>query len=224
MFVVNLGFYFMFRTNLNERFDDPSLTWSQVLTGAAVLMFVVYHFDRERGLALMMSMLAIDPGGSATARPRRRAAAAAGREGRPAGQAARGAGHAGRAGAGIGAPARADRPRAAGRAGRVARRLEQAEAAQAAVIGKCHHRGGGREMLAVRQDPGPGAAEQADHRPARAGRERGGPAGRRPGTAPPRCPRPRSRPPTRTPGCCQGQERRLRPRAGTCRPPRPGRC
>ena len=57
----------------------------------------------------------------------RRAAAAAGRDGRPAGPAARGAGHAGRAGAGIGAqPASADRPRAAG------------GAAEAAVMGKYH--------------------------------------------------------------------------------------
>ncbi|MFZ3322415.1 MAG: EAL domain-containing protein [Usitatibacter sp.] len=62
MFVMNLGFYFAFRTNLNERFSDPSLTWLQVLTGATVLMFVVYHFDRERGLALMMSLLVLSFG------------------------------------------------------------------------------------------------------------------------------------------------------------------
>ena len=62
MFVMNLGFYFTFRTNLNERFSDPSLTWLQVLTGATVLMFVVYHFDRERGLALMMSLLVLSFG------------------------------------------------------------------------------------------------------------------------------------------------------------------
>lgn len=62
MFVVNAGFYFLFRTNLNERFADPSLTWLQVLAGAAVLMFVVYHFDRERGLALMMSLLVLSFG------------------------------------------------------------------------------------------------------------------------------------------------------------------
>jgi diguanylate cyclase (GGDEF)-like protein len=62
MFAVNLGFYLTFRTNLNERFTDPSLTWIQVLVGAAVLMFVVYHFDRERGLALMMSLLVLSFG------------------------------------------------------------------------------------------------------------------------------------------------------------------
>jgi diguanylate cyclase (GGDEF)-like protein len=62
MFAVNLAFFLAFRTNLNERFQDPSLTWLQVLAGASVLMFVVYHFDRERGLALMMSLLVLSFG------------------------------------------------------------------------------------------------------------------------------------------------------------------
>jgi len=62
MFAVNFAFFIAFRTNLNERFEDPSLTWLQVLTGAAVLMYVVYHFDRERGLALMMSLLVLSFG------------------------------------------------------------------------------------------------------------------------------------------------------------------
>jgi diguanylate cyclase (GGDEF)-like protein len=62
MFAANFGFYVAFRTNLNERFPDPSLTWLQVLTGATVLMYVVYHFDRERGLALMMSLLVLSFG------------------------------------------------------------------------------------------------------------------------------------------------------------------
>jgi len=62
MFAVNFAFFVAFRTNINERFEDPSLTWLQVLTGAAVLMYVVYHFDRERGLALMMSLLVLSFG------------------------------------------------------------------------------------------------------------------------------------------------------------------
>ena len=62
MFAVNFTFFVAFRTNINERFEDPSLTWLQVLTGAAVLMYVVYHFDRERGLALMMSLLVLSFG------------------------------------------------------------------------------------------------------------------------------------------------------------------
>jgi diguanylate cyclase (GGDEF)-like protein len=62
MFAVNLAFFVAFRTSFNERFEDPSLTWLQVLAGATVLMFVVYHFDRERGLALMVSLLVLSFG------------------------------------------------------------------------------------------------------------------------------------------------------------------
>ncbi len=62
MLVANTGFFIAFRTGLNERMEDPSLTWLQVLTGATILMFVVYHFDRDRGLALMMSLLVLSFG------------------------------------------------------------------------------------------------------------------------------------------------------------------
>jgi diguanylate cyclase (GGDEF)-like protein len=54
---VNAAFYLVFSTRLNERFRDPSLTWPQVLLGIAVLMYVVYHFDHDRGLALMMCLV-----------------------------------------------------------------------------------------------------------------------------------------------------------------------
>ena len=60
--LVNGGFWFLFRTRLNERFADPSLTWQQVLIGNAVLMYVVYHFDHDRGLALMMCLVILSFG------------------------------------------------------------------------------------------------------------------------------------------------------------------
>ena len=62
MAVVNAAMYAIFRANLNERFTDPSLTWPQLLAGTAILMFVVYHFDRDRGLALMVSLLVLSFG------------------------------------------------------------------------------------------------------------------------------------------------------------------
>jgi diguanylate cyclase (GGDEF)-like protein len=54
---VNAGLYAAFRTRFNERFADPSLTWPQVLLANAVLMYVVYHFDHDRGLALMLCLV-----------------------------------------------------------------------------------------------------------------------------------------------------------------------
>ncbi|HEX4781418.1 MAG TPA: EAL domain-containing protein [Usitatibacter sp.] len=62
MAAVNAAFFFLFRTNGNERFADPSLTWLQVLAGTGVLMFVVYSFDRDRGLPLMVSLLVLSFG------------------------------------------------------------------------------------------------------------------------------------------------------------------
>ena len=62
MAATNGAVYAVFRANLNERFKDPSLTWAQVLAGTAILMFVVYHFDRDRGLALTVSLLVLSFG------------------------------------------------------------------------------------------------------------------------------------------------------------------
>ena len=59
MAAVNAGVYLVFRTGLNQRFRDPSLTWLQVVLAICVLMFTVYHFDRERGLALMMCLVVL---------------------------------------------------------------------------------------------------------------------------------------------------------------------
>jgi diguanylate cyclase (GGDEF)-like protein len=59
MVAVNAATYFLFRSRLNERFADPSLTWLQTLSGVAILMYIVYHFDRERGLAVMMCLVVL---------------------------------------------------------------------------------------------------------------------------------------------------------------------
>jgi diguanylate cyclase (GGDEF)-like protein len=59
MILTNIALYSLFRTGLNERFKDPSLTWLQVLSGTAVLMYAVFQFDQERGLALMMCLVVL---------------------------------------------------------------------------------------------------------------------------------------------------------------------
>ena len=59
MVAVNLAFFFAFRSGVNERFADPSLTWAQTLAAITVLMFAVYHFDRDRGTALMVALIVL---------------------------------------------------------------------------------------------------------------------------------------------------------------------
>ncbi|HET9653107.1 MAG TPA: diguanylate cyclase, partial [Usitatibacter sp.] len=54
---VNAGVYALFATRMNERLSDPSLTWLQMLSGVGVLMYVVYHFEHDRGLPLMMCLV-----------------------------------------------------------------------------------------------------------------------------------------------------------------------
>ena len=60
--LVNAGLFIVFQSGLNERFADPSLTWVQTLIGTAVVMYAVFHFDRERGLALMMCLVVLSFG------------------------------------------------------------------------------------------------------------------------------------------------------------------
>ena len=59
MIAINAGLYLLFRTNLNERFKDPSLTWLQTVAATLVVMFMVYHADLDRGMALMMCLLVL---------------------------------------------------------------------------------------------------------------------------------------------------------------------
>ncbi len=55
----NAAFFVVFRSGLNQRFQDPSLTWMQVVVATAVIMFAAYHFDKERGVALMMCLVVL---------------------------------------------------------------------------------------------------------------------------------------------------------------------
>src|SRR5215472_3957837 len=57
MVTVNLALYLMFRTGLNTRFADPSLTRAQVLTAITVLMFAVYSFDQGRAMVLNLALV-----------------------------------------------------------------------------------------------------------------------------------------------------------------------
>ncbi len=49
-----LIFTFIFRTGLNERFSDPSLTVAQILWGTFFLLTITYLLNEWRGLALML--------------------------------------------------------------------------------------------------------------------------------------------------------------------------
>jgi GGDEF domain-containing protein len=51
--------YFLFHSGLNERFEDPSLTWLQVVIGTLVIMYVAYHSDSNRGIPLMLSLVVL---------------------------------------------------------------------------------------------------------------------------------------------------------------------
>jgi diguanylate cyclase (GGDEF)-like protein/PAS domain S-box-containing protein len=50
--VVNLGLYFVIRSGLNLRFADPSLTQAQMLTALTILMYIVFHMEDGREVAL----------------------------------------------------------------------------------------------------------------------------------------------------------------------------
>ena len=49
---INLVFYAVFRSGFNQRFADPSLTVPQIVLAIALLMFVIYHMDDGRSIAL----------------------------------------------------------------------------------------------------------------------------------------------------------------------------
>ena len=51
--VVNVCFYLAFKFRFNDRFADPSFTHAQMLAAIAVIMFVAYHFVRDRSLVLV---------------------------------------------------------------------------------------------------------------------------------------------------------------------------
>ena len=50
--VVNLGFIVIFKLELNKRASDSSLMLAQTLAAISVIMFITYHLERDRSLAL----------------------------------------------------------------------------------------------------------------------------------------------------------------------------
>lgn len=50
--IVNLALLAAFKLKFNERFADPALTLAQTLAAITVIMFVAYHFERDRSLVL----------------------------------------------------------------------------------------------------------------------------------------------------------------------------
>jgi diguanylate cyclase (GGDEF)-like protein len=56
---VNAAIYLLFRTRLNDRFADPSLTWLQVSCGIALVMLASFHFEAERGVALGVCLVVL---------------------------------------------------------------------------------------------------------------------------------------------------------------------
>src|SRR3989442_131158 len=59
MVAVNAGLYVVFRTGLNRKFIDPSLTWLQVFVGNVVVMYAVYSFDQGRAVVLNLSLVVL---------------------------------------------------------------------------------------------------------------------------------------------------------------------
>jgi diguanylate cyclase (GGDEF)-like protein len=55
--VMNLCFYLVFRTGLNKRFKDPSLTMLQMITATFWSMVVAYYTDEVRGILLLLYLV-----------------------------------------------------------------------------------------------------------------------------------------------------------------------
>ena len=54
---VNLVLLAAFKLKLNERFADPALTLAQTLAAITVIMFVAFHFERDRSLVLVWCLV-----------------------------------------------------------------------------------------------------------------------------------------------------------------------
>lgn len=55
--VLNLGFYGLFRSGLNRRFRDPSLTLPQMLSATATLLYTMYYVGEARGAFLLLFLV-----------------------------------------------------------------------------------------------------------------------------------------------------------------------
>ncbi len=54
LIVINIGFFFVFRTGLNKKFSEPSLTVPQMVVATIAAMLVIYFTDRIRALLLLI--------------------------------------------------------------------------------------------------------------------------------------------------------------------------
>jgi diguanylate cyclase (GGDEF)-like protein len=59
MAAINAVFFVVFRSGLNQRFGDPSLTWLQIFTANIVLMFGAYSFNQGRAFVLTMCLVVL---------------------------------------------------------------------------------------------------------------------------------------------------------------------
>jgi len=55
--IINFGFYILFRTGLNTKFTDPSLTMTQMLTAGCGAMATIYFTDNIRGVMLLAILI-----------------------------------------------------------------------------------------------------------------------------------------------------------------------
>jgi diguanylate cyclase (GGDEF)-like protein len=62
MVAANAAFFLALRSGLNLRAADPSLTWPQMVVATAILMYAVYSFESERGLALIICLVVLSFG------------------------------------------------------------------------------------------------------------------------------------------------------------------
>ena len=59
MVTINVVFLVIFKTKLNARFADPDLKLGQTLAAIAVIMFVAFHFERDRSLVLVWCLVVL---------------------------------------------------------------------------------------------------------------------------------------------------------------------
>jgi diguanylate cyclase (GGDEF)-like protein len=55
--VISITFYIIFRTGLNLRMTDPSLTLVQMCTASLIIMYVMYFANESRGVLLLMYII-----------------------------------------------------------------------------------------------------------------------------------------------------------------------
>ncbi len=57
MLLVNVALYATFRSGLNLRFDDPSLTALQMFSAISLQMYIIFNMENGRGLALVFTFI-----------------------------------------------------------------------------------------------------------------------------------------------------------------------